>query len=527
MTFTVRARILLLTIAPVLLLAYPVLVYFPAQFAAASRNGLEAKLGSISRLLGHTLGSDLHLMASGGVMAADLEDQIAGLEDDGDVLRVGVYSAEAKFLAGLHSTATTAPSVEGLVPQGERRALFESTPGELRIVSRVFVTPETDEGEPPAASKHVGYLVIDASLASVTKLQSEQRATAIGIGGAALILGVLLALFVGTRISGSLTEATALASEVGRGNLRVALPEPKGSDELASMLGSLRGMVEGLHALEAQAQAIARCDLSTITEGEGDLHKAFAQMVTQQRELVHELSETATELETSSHEILATLRDQEAGANEQASAVEEARRTMISLLDASAQIADAAKLVHTNALRTKESSAETADRTGQLNQLTVRIGDVLIGITKIADRSDILALNAALEGTKAGEAGKGFILVAEEMRRLAENVLGSVRDISELVEAIRVASQASVLATEQGVKLSLETANSANQIRLTSQQQQSGTEQATQSMNEISEILTQALSGARQTTGAVEDLSQRASRLRELLSQYVLEDGRP
>jgi methyl-accepting chemotaxis protein len=519
-TLTVRARIFLLAIIPVLILALPVFFYFPQQLGSAARASLEVKLGSLGGLLGHTLAPDLERLAAGQgdtkEIRAQIQVQTAGLEDDSDVLRAGVYAADGTFLTGLRLDAKTAPPVVGLLPQGSKRALDERQ-GELRLVSRIMAREGSGET--------LGFVLVDASLGGAAELQSAQRLTALLVGGVALILGVLLALVLGAQISQSLTQAARVASEVGRGNLGIEVPPARGQDELSTMLSSLGTLVAGLRTLEDQAAAVARCDLSRNTEGEGDLHQAFAQMVAQQRQLVHELSETATELETSSHEILATLRDQEAGANEQASAVEEARRTMLSLLQASSKIASAAKTVHANAQRTQESSTETAERTGQLNQLTARIADVLIGITKIADRSDILALNAALEGTKAGEAGKGFILVAEEMRRLAENVLESVRDISELVDAIREASQASVLATEQGVKLSLETADSANQIRLTSQQQQSGTEMATQSMNEISQILTQALGGARQTTSAVEELNQRASRLRETLSQYVLEDG--
>lgn len=521
MTFTVRARIFLLAILPVLILALPVFFYFPQQISGASRAGLEVKLGSLGGLLGHTLGPDLRLLAAGKGDLKEVANKTEGLQGDADVLRAGVYSADGTFLSGLRLDAKSAPPIVGQLPQGSNR-VTQDLGGELRSISRIIAT--SADG---SKTETVGFLLVDASLTRAEELQASQRTTAIMVAGVALALGVLMAMILGARISRSLTQAASVAAEVGRGNLGIEVPSAEGQDELSSMLSSLGKLVAGLRALEGQAVAVARCDLSRDTQGEGDLHEAFGQMVAQQRQLVHELSETATELETSSHEILATLRDQEAGANEQASAVEEARRTMLSLLQASSKIASAAKTVHANAQRTQESSAETAERTGQLNQLTARIADVLIGITKIADRSDILALNAALEGTKAGEAGKGFILVAEEMRRLAENVLESVRDISELVDAIREASQASVLATEQGVKLSLETADSANQIRLTSQQQQSGTEMATQSMNEISQILTQALGGARQTTSAVEELSQRASRLRETLSQYVLEDGSP
>ncbi|MGC4113811.1 MAG: methyl-accepting chemotaxis protein [Myxococcales bacterium] len=100
----------------------------------------------------------------------------------------------------------------------------------------------------------------------------------------------------------------------------------------------------------------------------------------------------------------------------------------------------------------------------------------------------MLALNAALEGTKAGEAGRGFSLVATQMQKLAENVMGSVRDIKELAATITQATQASVLATEESTKLAADTTQSARQIAQVIGQQQNGTEQVTLAMNEVSKI---------------------------------------
>src|SRR4029077_20627123 len=124
----------------------------------------------------------------------------------------------------------------------------------------------------------------------------------------------------------------------------------------------------------------------------------------------------------------------------------------------------------------QENSQVVAERIAALSGHTRRISEILEVIKDIANKSDLLALNAALEGTKAGEAGRGFSLVAAQMQRLAENVMGSVQDIKKLVADIRDASQAAVLATEEGTKLADATTEMARQIRLITQQQQTGTE---------------------------------------------------
>ena len=75
------------------------------------------------------------------------------------------------------------------------------------------------------------------------------------------------------------------------------------------------------------------------------------------------------------------------------------------------------------------------------NKRVQQIGKIVEFINGVADKSDLLALNAELEGTKAGEVGRGFSLVAAEMRRLAENVLESTKEIEGLIEEIREATQ--------------------------------------------------------------------------------------
>lgn len=207
-----------------------------------------------------------------------------------------------------------------------------------------------------------------------------------------------------------------------------------------------------------------------------------------QAELVRQISETAVQLNAAAGDFLAGARQQERGASEQSSAVEETRRTMASLLESGRLIAETAQGVLKNAERTQENSQVVADRIAALSAHSRRITEISEVIKEIANKSDLLALNAALEGTKAGEAGRGFSLVATQMQKLAENVMGSVRDIKELAATITQATQASVLATEESTKLAADTTQSARQIAQVIGQQQNGTEQVTLAMNEVSKI---------------------------------------
>src|SRR5688572_32064917 len=95
-----------------------------------------------------------------------------------------------------------------------------------------------------------------------------------------------------------------------------------------------------------------------------------------------------------------------------------------------------------------------ADAITKLNQDLREVSKIAQVINQVAERSDLLALNAALEGTKAGEVGRGFSLVAAEMRKLAENVAGSARDIGRIVERVQASGDQAVAKARVGVEAS-------------------------------------------------------------------------
>jgi methyl-accepting chemotaxis protein len=189
----------------------------------------------------------------------------------------------------------------------------------------------------------------------------------------------------------------------------------------------------------------------------------------------------------------------------------------------------------------RSDGVAVADSITKLSKRVERIGTVVEVIDEIADRSDLLALNAALEGSRAGEAGKGFSIVAAEMRRLAENVMESTKEIKNLITEIREATaaagsaaDASKEATESGEKLGAvaaqavegilagvqETSDAARVINLATQQQRTATEQVVASMAEIEDVTRQTTQASKQATGAAAELTQLAGRLAELIKRF-------
>jgi methyl-accepting chemotaxis protein len=297
----------------------------------------------------------------------------------------------------------------------------------------------------------------------------------------------------------------------------------------------------------------------------GPLYEGIGTVIDTLRTFVREVNEATLRLTSSANEVLAASTQHESSSTEQAAAIHETTATMEELKHASAQIAENAGSVARVAEETlgaaragkraigeftaamqqiRSDSMAVVDSIGKLMKRVERIGTVVDIIDEIADRSDLLALNAALEGSRAGEAGKGFSIVAAEMRRLAENVLESTKEIKNLISEIREstqaaaeASEASKRATEEGERLgqvatqavdgilsgTQETSDAARVINLATQQQRTATEQVVTSMGEVEEVTRQTAQASSQATAAAAELTQLAARLAELIKRFRAE----
>jgi methyl-accepting chemotaxis protein len=366
------------------------------------------------------------------------------------------------------------------------------------------------------------------------------------------------------------------------GNLQArVVPETVGSDmkEVADLLNQvLVRFSDSEHRKQVAAQEIDQAldglialvregDLSrwnTTTEDPqlAPLLEGFGKVIETLRTFVREINEAALRLSSSANQVLAASTQHETSSTEQAAAIHETTATMEELKHASAQIAENAGAVARVAEETlgaaragrgaiaefiqamqqiRSDGIAVADSIAKLSKRVERIGTVVEVIDEIADRSDLLALNAALEGSRAGEAGKGFSIVAAEMRRLAENVLDSTKEIKSLITEIREATanagsaaDASKVATESGEKLGAvaaqavegilagvqETSDAARVINLATQQQRTATEQVVASMAEIEDVTRQTTQASKQATGASAELSQLAGRLAELIKRF-------
>jgi twitching motility protein PilJ len=193
--------------------------------------------------------------------------------------------------------------------------------------------------------------------------------------------------------------------------------------------------------------------------------------------------------------------------------------------------------------RMRTQVQETAKRIKRLGERSQEIGDIVQLIGDIADRTSILALNAAIQAARAGEAGRAFTVVAEEVERLADRAANATRQIANLVHTIQSETNEAVLAMEgntqevvQGSQLadqagqalgeiesvSAQLAELIQSISMAASQQARGSENLSKAMGEISEVTQQTAAGTQQAALSIGNLAALADELRASVSTFKL-----
>lgn len=335
--------------------------------------------------------------------------------------------------------------------------------------------------------------------------------------------GPLSALFIGNSTAVPVVRISDALARVGAGEVANAPRVPVfHQDEVGALATSYNLMLTQLREFAHHVTEVSKGTLDVEFHVRGDLGDALRAQVTSLRDIVGHIAQNALQLAGAATEMYAAAQEQEATAQQQSVNVQEVARTMETLMATATDVTESTMGVLARAERTRETTSRTVERITELSAHASRIGTILEDIRGIADRSDLLALNAALEGARAGEAGRGFALVASEMRKLAEQVTISVTDIKQLVGDVRASVSATVLATEESTKLAEGTTDSARQINMATQQQRSSTERAGQAMRDVTAMITQSLAATQQIGSLAEDLKVQAENLTKMVARFRL-----
>ena len=285
------------------------------------------------------------------------------------------------------------------------------------------------------------------------------------------------------------------------------------NDELGHLAASLRAVFDRIAALNEAAAAVARGELNVDVQGVGELHDGFRGMLTQLREMFSRLHATTAALAGVAVELERIIETQDRATQRQARELQGVAESFISLTSLGDVVVQKAEQTHSDAQRSVETSEDVASSMIELRDQAAGIGELLGVIDEIATRSDLLALNGALEATRAGEAGRGFALIATQMRRLAERVSATVEDVRTRLTELEAAGAQAVSATLLSRELARRAAAATEEISLVTFSQGTETQVMSSQLHSIAGEVVEGAKEMAQTRRAIERLRTHAAEL--------------
>ncbi|TDO99934.1 methyl-accepting chemotaxis protein [Marinomonas balearica] len=346
------------------------------------------------------------------------------------------------------------------------------------------------------------------------------------IAGIITIIGIVIGIFIANGVSRPLALAVRRAEEIASGELNLVTSTTKRKDEI------------------------------------GTLEVAMDKLVTQLREILHEVSDSS-QLLTQAAEELNDITDsstkmverQQGETNLISNAVHEIQSTAVHVSESTSEASDAAhiaesatsegvRIVNETILTIEALAEELSNSTQTINTLqenTSEISNILNVILGIAEQTNLLALNAAIEAARAGEQGRGFAVVADEVRQLAQNTQNATQQIEQMisqlqsgtnsaVNAMRNSYDRSVTAVEQ-VKHeegSLTNINSSvarirdmnDRISATAEEQATVTAEVRRNVENITDIANQTTDSMHSVSNSSEQLARLAQQLNQRISYF-------
>ncbi len=351
----------------------------------------------------------------------------------------------------------------------------------------------------------------------------------LGLTLLALILAAIISFVIIVSIKGPLTDLNTRITDIaqGEGDLTKRM-NVSGHDEIAEISRMFNQFLDKLHGIISLISTTS----TQVASASSQLNSTAERIATGAEEVAAQSATVATageEMSATSGDIAQNCQMAAEGAHRATQSAQNGAGVVERTVAVMGQIAEKVQ----ESAKTVESLGERSDQ----------IGAIIGTIEDIADQTNLLALNAAIEAARAGEQGRGFAVVADEVRALAERTTRATKEIGEMIKAIQRETKGAVAAMEQGVQQveagTIEAAKSGdalrdildqvndvatqvNQIATAAEEQTATTSEISNNMQQITQVVQDTASGAHQSATAASQLYGNAEELQRLVRQFKL-----